>query len=125
MTGMMGLEPLKDDDIEIVAEGRTVKFSGVISMRSPSETITPFLRKVHDAAMASGLDVLDIDIRDLRFMNSSSIRALVDWVEWNRTAPEGRRYVLNFLSSAQVTWQGTTLSVLRALDEAHVQVSTG
>jgi hypothetical protein len=58
-------------------------------------------------------------------MNSSSIRTLVDWVEWVRTEPKGRRYCLHFRASSQVTWQATTLRAIEALGEGHVRVSMG
>lgn len=79
-------------------------------MRSPSESVTPFPRRVDAAAIADELKKVTIDLTDLRFMNSSSIRSLIDWVEWIRREPESRRYVLLFVITPDVTWQQTTRS---------------
>lgn len=118
------LDPMKLPEVEIIPNECGIKIIGVLSMRTPSETITPYLRRVHDAAIEAGTERVEIDLTELSFMSSSSIRALVDWVEWNRTAPRGQQYVLAFVSDARITWQSTTLAVIRALDEPHVQIQT-
>jgi len=64
--------PLVLDGAEIAIQDHAIHFSGVISVRSPGETVTPFLRKVHDAAVEAGVKSLTVDITKLRFMNSST-----------------------------------------------------
>jgi hypothetical protein len=108
------IEPLVLEGVEISVQELAVHFKGVISMRSPGETVTPFLRKVHDAVTDAGVKALTVDITKLRFMNSSSIRSLVDWVEWIRGEPETRRYVLHFVTKPDVLWQTTTLNAIQS-----------
>jgi hypothetical protein len=122
---LSAIPPLALEGVEIAVQDGAVHLSGVISMRSPSETVTPFLRKVHDAAVEGGVRVLTVNLVKLRFMNSSSIRSLVDWVEWIRAEPEGKRYVLQFVTKADVTWQATTLSAIQCLGGEHVVVRAG
>jgi hypothetical protein len=95
---LRAIDPLVLDGVEISVQDHAIHFSGVISMRSPAETVTPFLRKIHDAVIEAGVKALTVDITKLRFMNSSSIRSLVDWVEWIRGEPEFKRYVLHFVT---------------------------
>jgi hypothetical protein len=121
----MNVAPLLLDGIEITAQQHVVCMKGVLSMRSPSDTVTPFLRRVHDAAMAAGLKEVHVDLMQLRFMNSSSIRSLVDWVEWIRKEPDSRRYRLVFLTKPDVTWQQTTMAAIRAFGGEHVAVQSG
>lgn len=125
MSSFAHVEPLVMDGIEITAQRETVAMKGVLSMRSPSETVTPFLRRVHLAATEAGLKKITVDMTELRFMNSSSIRSLVDWVEWIRKEPEARRYRLLFLTKPDVTWQQTTMAAIRAFGGEHVSVQNG
>jgi len=125
MSSLGNVEPLIMEGIEITAQKDSVCMKGVLSMRSPSETVTPFLRRVHMAAVDGGVKKVTVDLTELRFMNSSSIRSLVDWVEWIRKEPESRRYRLVFITKPEVTWQQTTLAAIRAFGGEHVAVQNG
>src|SRR5689334_25407663 len=122
MTRLGDIAPLLDSAFQIHAEGDVVRFSGVLSMRNPSDVITPFLRRVHAVAVSAGVKQLTVDIVQLRFMNSSSIRSLVDWVEWIRGEPESKRYVLDFITKSDVLWQKTTLMAIQAFGGQQVIV---
>lgn len=125
MTSLANISPLTVDGVVIKVEEHTVFFEGVISMRSPSETVTPFLRSIHTATVQEGVKTLIADLTKLRFMNSSSIRSLVDWVEWIRSEPDSRRYVLHFVTKPDVTWQRTTLAAIQCLGGPLVVVHSG
>ena len=116
------IEPLRADSAEISVAGSVVRFGGSISMRSPSEVITPYLRRVHDAAIADSVGEITVDLENLRFMNSSSIRSLVDWVEWIRREPESNRYALRFVTKRDAAWQTTTLAAIQRFGGEHVSV---
>ena len=122
MSRLDDIAPLIDASFQIHAEGDVVRFTGVLSMRNPSEVVTPFLRRVHAIAISAGMKQLTVDIVQLRFMNSSSIRSLVDWVEWIRGEPEAKRYVLDFLTKSDVLWQKTTLMAIQAFGGQQVIV---
>lgn len=116
MTAMLSdISPFAVDGVEIKAADGVVFFEGVISMRNPSASVTPLLRKIHLAAVQDGVKILTANLVSLRFMNSSSIRSLVDWVEWIRTEPELNRDVLEFVAKPDVTCQRTTLSANQSL----------
>lgn len=125
MSGLPHFEPLMLEGVEITAQDKVVSMKGVLSMRSPSETVTPFLRRVHGAAVEVGAKEIHVDLTQLRFMNSSSIRSLVDWVEWIRKEPEAKRYRLVFVTKPDVTWQQTTMAAIRAFGGEHVAVQSG
>ncbi|HEX2678475.1 MAG TPA: hypothetical protein VHM19_17605 [Polyangiales bacterium] len=125
MSELATIAPLVIEGVEINIVGERIRLSGVLSMRSPSETVTPFFKRIHSAAIKGGVKTLVVDLTQLRFMNSSSIRSLVDWVEWIRSEPEQRRYVLHFVTKPDATWQETTLTAIRAFGGEQVVVSRG
>ena len=47
------------DGAEIKVSDRVVQFTGVISMRTPSAVIGPFLEKIHQTVIAARLSVLE------------------------------------------------------------------
>jgi hypothetical protein len=116
------LAPLVLEGMEISVTDELVRFAGVISMRDPADTVTPYLRKIHAATIEAGLKKLSVDLTKLRFMNSSSIRSIVSWVEWIRNEPEGNRYVLSFITKPELTWQTTTFAAIQTLGGSHVVV---
>lgn len=119
------IAPLVVEGVEISVVDQTVRIAGVISMRSPSDTVTPYLKRIHSMAIESGAKALNVDLTQLKFMNSASIRALVDWVEWIKNEPESRRYVLTFLTKPELTWQAMTLSAIQTLGGEHVVIKSG
>lgn len=123
--GLSRIEPVSIEGIELgIVDGR-VRFSGVLSMREPQKTVTPFLRQVHAAAVESKLPTVIADFTGLRFMNSSSIRALIDWIDWLRREPNENQYQLRFVVDPNIAWQSATFSVIQSLSEEHVVVERG
>ena len=100
--------------IEVVAPS-TVKLSGTLAVAEPRRLVGPFLKAVHEAAQADKLKEVDIDVRELTFVNSSAIRLFVDWVEWIRDLQPDKAYRLRFHTDRRVTWQRTSFAVLESL----------
>ena len=59
-----------------------------------------------------------VDVQALRFVNSTAIRAFVDWI--SRAAHAG--YTLAFKTSASVTWHRLSFSVLKSLAPSTVEI---
>ena len=122
---LSAIAPLVLAGVGIRVTNGTVSFSGVLAMRDPSDTITPFLKQVHLAAIESGTRRLMVDLTDLKFMNSSSIRSLVDWIEWIRQEEPPKQYVIHFKMKSDVTWQITTMDAIQCLGGKYVAVEGG
>jgi hypothetical protein len=88
---------------------------GTIATRDPAESIAPLFRSLHNAAIDDGLKEFKIDLAGLTFVNSSAIRLFVDWVTWIKNEPPQRQYKAVLITNPQVTWQKTSLSVLKSL----------
>ena len=99
-----------------VAPPATVVFSGTITSKDPAAEVGPFLRAVHEAALADKLDELKVDVSALSFVNASAIRLFVDWAGWINASRTGR-YRLRFATNRHLTWQKTSLMALKSLAE--------
>jgi hypothetical protein len=65
---------------------------------------------------AEGLRVVRVDVRGLRFLNSSAVKELIGWVlRRNRMAP-ARKYKIEFVYDSTILWQRVTLPTISHLD---------
>lgn len=116
------IKPFLDEGGQIRVTPDAILFSGTMASRNPGRSLTPYLHGLHRAAIGDAVRELRVDFTQLRFMNSSSIRSLIDWVEWIQKEPEAQRYRLRFVANPHLTWQQTTLSVIRTFSEGEVLV---
>ena len=111
-------------------EGFTIEFAGesgitlagVLSNPDPRETVGPFFEALHKAAVSDHVETVDVNLRELTFVNSSAIRLFVDWV--GRLSADNPEYVLHFLTNRRVTWQRTSFDVLRSLAPKAVRITS-
>lgn len=96
--------------------------TGTIATRDPAEGIAPFFRSVHKANVADKRKSFKIDLSALTFVNSSAIRLFVDWVTWVKSEPEENRYKVLIAMNPQITWQKTSLGVLKSLAPSIVEL---
>ena len=124
MTALATISPIAIEGLEMAVDGTTVKMSGTITMRSPSQVLQPHLKRVHESALADGVEVMTVDVRKLTFVNSSSMRLFVDWTVWLKDQPADKRYRLVFVTDGAVTWQRKSFPVIRSLapDIVEIQV---
>lgn len=101
-------------NLELLADGKLV-LSGNIATRDPAEGIAPFFRRVHDAIVADKLKKFTIDLSGLAFVNSSAIRLFIDWVTWVKGDKADNQYKCEIVMDPRVTWQKTSLVVLKSL----------
>jgi hypothetical protein len=99
--------------IELVPP-QTLKLGGTITKREPGEHLSGFLKAVHRDAVSRQLKEFRVDVSDLTFVNSSSIRLFIDWAVWVKSEPVVN-YKLRFVTSRKVTWQQTAFSALSSL----------
>lgn len=123
MTAIAELAPLELRGFRAVAShGPTLELSGRITPEDPTESLSPYFRRVHDAAIADAAADVRIDLRALDFMSSSAIRALTTWIVWIRDEPEPRRYRLIFVWRPESQWLKLTLGALETIGSGIVVV---
>ena len=67
---------------------------------------------VHEQARRLGVSRVQVDMRELAFMNSSCIKDVIVWLEKVRKTEESNRYLVAFLSSGAQPWQRRSLHAL-------------
>lgn len=72
-----------------------------------------FLTLLHGEATSHGLGEVVIEMKDLDFINSSCLKAMVAWVY--KVDTEGRPYKIRLLRDAALHWQRTSLATLQRL----------
>jgi hypothetical protein len=92
-----------------------VKMTGAVEMRDPGELLNPYWTGLDEAARAKNLKRVEVDLRDVNFMNSSGILTLVRWITKAKTHAPDQAYKLVLQYDRNVTWQRTSIPTLAKL----------
>ena len=92
-----------------------VRMSGAVEMRDPGELLTPYWNKLDEITRERALRRVEVDMRDLSFMNSSGILTLVRWITKAKGHPKENAYRLVLQYDRNVTWQRTSIPTLAKL----------
>lgn len=108
--------PLSADGLSIAPQASgdvlRVKMTGAVEMRDPGELLNPYWTALDDEARAKSLKRVDVDLRDVSFMNSSGILTLVRWITKVKTHSA---YTMTLQYDRNVTWQRTSIPTLAKL----------
>ena len=119
---LSSVREFKADKFSATTDQFGVQLHGSSTSREPHASIQPYLRRVHEATVRQGKKTLMVDVTDLAFINSSTIRLFVDWGQWILEEPDSHRYKLVFVTSSKVKWQRTSFKAIEALGEGWVEV---
>jgi hypothetical protein len=75
---------------------------------------------VHAQALALGVRLVQVDLRELEFMSSSCIKDMLMWLEKVRKGET--RYLVTFLSSEAHPWQRRSLQPLKQFARGIVSI---
>jgi len=110
------LTPLSLEGLTIVPAVHETKMrltmSGAVEMRDPGEMLNPFWTRIDLEARNRRLQSVEVDLRDLNFMNSSGILTLVRWITKLKVS---NAYRLVFQYDRNVTWQRSSIPTLAKL----------
>src|SRR5438046_1541437 len=98
--------------------------SGTITSPDLQHEVGPFLRAIHEAALAHGLREVSVDVKALTFVNAAAIRLLIDWAT-RVMASAGGAYRLQFRVNPDIAWQAVSFRALGAVARGAVQVDWG
>jgi len=116
---MSELQTLTADGLQVVptisGDVVRIKMTGAVEMRDPGEVLTPFWNGVDDEARRLAVKRVEVDVRDLSFMNSSGILTLVRWITKAKSHAPSDGYQLELQYDRNVTWQRTSIPTLAKL----------
>jgi hypothetical protein len=111
------IPPLKVDTLTILPllDGDTLRvaMSGAVEMRDPGDVLNPYWTLIDEEALRQNLKIVELDVRDLNFMNSSGILTLVRWITRCKSTPGCYKLVLRY--DRNVTWQRASIPTLAKL----------
>ena len=96
----------------IVKDGEVVvRLEGVLREQNPEEWLLPLFHQVTSFVVEGGRTQVQLDVRDLAFMNAGGFRALVGWLN----ELKGRECTLCILFNPEHLWQRVGVSSLKVL----------
>lgn len=91
-----------------------IMLAGAIEMRDPGDLLNPYWNKLDEETRRLGIRDVEIDVRDLSFMNSSGLLTLVRWITRAKShTADAYRMVLRY--DRNVTWQRASIPTLAKL----------
>ena len=118
--------PIRDPGFtaEATQSGRsmTVRLTGNADM-SVITGLGKFLLDFQATALAKKVTEVQIDVRELYFMNSSCLRHFVTWLSAMSERPSDQQYRFVFLSNPNLRWQARSLDALRHFAEGLVVIT--
>jgi hypothetical protein len=88
-----------------------LSFWGNADLRA-KEKLDLFLDKADERAMAAKSEEVVVDFRELVFMNSSCLKAVVTWLTKVQDRPNAEQYRIVFLKEPAAHWQTRSLHAL-------------
>jgi hypothetical protein len=92
--------------------------AGTLTTPTAQAEFRRLLQNLHTDIVAARTNAFQVNVEALSFVNSSAIRAFVDWI--SSAAQAG--YSLTFKTSPNVTWHRLSFSVLKSLAPATVEI---
>lgn len=91
-----------------------VLVSGAVEMRDPGELLNPYWIRLDEETRKLGIKDVEVDLRDLSFMNSSGLLTLVRWITRARShTSDSYRMTLRY--DRNITWQRASIPTLAKL----------
>ena len=84
-------------------------------MRDPGDLLNPYWNALDENVRARNIKRVEVDLRDLGFMNSSGILTLVRWITKAKAHTPETAYTLILQYDRNVTWQRTSIPTLAKL----------
>jgi hypothetical protein len=114
------LEPLSfhNRDFAVTSEIGTDSIRAHFTGNADIDAIGPLrelVARIHAEAVRVSAREVEIDLRELEFMNAACMKLFVNWVAEILEGPEDKRYRLRFVSNPEVRWQRRSLLALQCL----------
>ncbi|HBD94381.1 MAG: hypothetical protein A2015_00475 [Spirochaetes bacterium GWF1_31_7] len=99
-----------------------IHISGHLTQKNPGDYLRDFLFKAHNDVLAHGYKTVKINISKLRFLNSSGIKILVDWIIQVSLLPPDKKYAICFVSDRSSLWQESIITTISIIDPTNISI---
>jgi len=103
--------------------GLVAKLWGTADLRV-TDSVEAILSRVHQQALELGIPEVQMDLRELEFMNSSCFKSFVSWISEVSDLTSGQ-YRIRFLSNPSILWQRRSLHALSCFAAELVTIEAG
>jgi hypothetical protein len=115
----LDIEEFKHRKIQIeihdIDDGVRLHFVGDIDPENSFSPLNTFFDHFHEKAIKSDIEQVEVDFRDLIFINSSGFRTFIKWIMRITQLPEEKKYKLKIIYSKEKKWMERGLNVLMYL----------
>lgn len=95
--------------------------TGNADLRS-RQSLGDFLSSLHEAADRLGVGEVTVDLRQLRFMNSSCFKNFITWITTMQEMTPEKQYRVCFISDPSMHWQKRSLHTLSCFGQGLISV---
>lgn len=120
------MDPTHVGNLEVVVAASPnalrLALSGQADSRDGHE-LYEYLLKMHNEAIGGGVQEVRVDVKNVAFMNSSSLSAFVGWVGELQKVEVARRYLIYFEGASAKRWQLTSFRALAKLAPEQIHLA--
>jgi hypothetical protein len=88
-----------------------LSLAGTADLRVTAE-LDLILQGIHTEMLSRGLKQVDVNLRELEFMNSSCFKSFVTWIGNLQKLPNTAQYQVRLVSDPDIIWQRRSLESL-------------
>jgi hypothetical protein len=118
---MLDIKPIESNGIQLKAEGDVITISGSIDVINANKVLAPFFKEVHENIKKEQMKKVFVDVKGLKFLNSSGIKEMVTWIMMLNDMADRERYTIIFQCNPEITWQEVTITSLVWLNQKYIK----
>ncbi|HOV14579.1 MAG TPA: hypothetical protein PK771_09870 [Spirochaetota bacterium] len=102
-------------DVQDVDEGVELVFRGLVDDKDPELLLSNFFDEAHEKLVKYECKKVELNFRNLVFLNSSGIKVLIQWVTKDASLSSEKRYRYVMKINPNFHWQGNSCNMLKML----------
>ncbi len=115
--------PVLTGEASLADRAIAVRLAGTADAEARSE-LDAFIKQLHSEAVRLAVAQVEIDLRKLEFMNSSSFKIFVAWLAQVRDLDAAAQYRITIRSNPNLLWQRRSLAALSCFAVDLVTIET-
>ena len=83
---------IRTEKMTLTADEQTVTIKGRLDTQFPKQTLGVFLDNLHQEICKRNCDLIHLNISDISYVNSASVREFLSWLLFAVKLPENQKY---------------------------------